>query len=246
MNLSIISSFRRNGMKVLGISGSCRGDKQSGSFRLAKTALDACGHEYELVSLRGKKIVGCTGCLGCVKDNVCVIKDDMADIRDKFIEADAFIIAAPNFYSQINAVTHSLLERLYQFRHRECDTLWGKLAVAIGVGGGTGVPVVDQIETFMNYSFIETIAKVCGQGAACCFSCGYGEICKVGVVHLIFGEGTKITEEIIPRVEKQPEVLKAAEDAGAELGRRLREGHDRKAVAEKMQQAMIEKFKEST
>lgn len=233
-------------MRILGISGSCRKNDESGSFKLAETVLEATGCEYELVSLRGKKILGCTACLGCVEDNVCVIKDDMADLREKFVEADAFVIAAPIFFSTMNAATHAMLERLYQFRHREGNTLWGKLAVAVGVGGGDGYPVVDQIEMFMRYSFVETVAKVSGQGTACCFSCGYGETCKVGVIHMMFGEGTKITEDIIPRVQKQPDAIKAAEDAGKLLGERLRGGHDRGQVTAKMQQQMMERFKEST
>jgi multimeric flavodoxin WrbA len=233
-------------MKILGISGSSRSDQKSGCHKLVETVLGASGCEVELVSLRGKKILGCTGCLGCVEDNICVLKDDMAPLREKFVEADAFVIAAPNYFNGMNAVTHALLERLYQFRHREADTLWGKLAVAIGVGGGDGQPVTDQIEGFMGYNFIETIAKVAGQGAACCFTCGYGETCKVGAVHMFFGPGTKITEDITPAVEKQPEVMQAAVDAGKELGRRLSEGHDRTAVAAKMQQQMMEKYKKST
>ncbi|MHC4961642.1 MAG: flavodoxin family protein [Planctomycetota bacterium] len=136
-------------MKILGISGSSRGDQQSGCHKLAETALEASECEYELVSLRGKTILGCTGCLGCVEDNVCVLKDDMSPLRAKFVEADAFVIAAPNYFSGMNASTHAMLERLYQFRHREADTLWGKLAVAIGVGGGDGLPVADQIEGFI-------------------------------------------------------------------------------------------------
>jgi multimeric flavodoxin WrbA len=206
-------------MKILGISGSSRGDQQSGCHKLAETALEASECEYELVSLRGKTILGCTGCLGCVEDNVCVLKDDMSPLRAKFVEADAFVIAAPNYFSGMNASTHAMLERLYQFRHREADTLWGKLAVAIGVGG---------------------------QGAACCFTCGYGETCKVGAIHMFFGPGTKITEEITPAVEKQPEVMQVAIDAGKELGRRLNEGHDRAEVAARMQQQMMEKYKKST
>ena len=233
-------------MKILGINGSSRSDQQSGCHKLVETVLEASGCEYELVSLRGKKILGCTGCLGCVEDNTCVVKDDMSPFREKFIEADAFVIAAPNYFGGMNAATHALLERLYQFRHREADTLWGKLAVAIGVGGGDGRPVADQIEGFMGYSFIETVAKVSGQGAACCFTCGYGETCTVGAIHMFFGPGTKITEEITPAVEKQPEVMQAAVDAGKELGRRLSEGHDRTEVAARMQQQVMEKFKKST
>ena len=233
-------------MKILGISGSSRGDQESGCHKLVETVLEASGCEYELVSLRGKKILGCTACLGCVENNICVLKDDMAQLREKFVEADAFVIAAPNFFGCMNAATHALLERLYQFRHREVDTLWGKLAVAIGVGGSDGLPVAEQIEGFMGYSFIETIAKVSGQGAACCFTCGYGETCKIGAIHMFFGPGTKITEDIIPAVEKQTEVMQAAVDAGKELGKRLSEGHDRTKVTAKMQQKMMEKYKEST
>lgn len=233
-------------MKILGISGSSRSDQKSGCYKLVKTVLEASGCEYELVSLRGKKILGCTACLGCVEDNVCVVKDDMAQLRDKFIEADAFVIAAPNFYSGLNATTHALLERFYQFRHREGDFLWGKLAVAIGVGGGDGVAVTEQIEGFMGYNFIETTAKISAQGAACCFSCGYGESCKVGAIHMFFGPGTKITEDMIPDVEKQTKVMQAATDAGKELGRRLSDGHDRGQVTAKMQQLMMQRFKEST
>ena len=53
----------------------------------------------------------------------------------------------------------------------------------------------------------------------------------------------KITEEIIPDVSKQPEVMQAAEDAGKILGQRLREGHDRMQVTQRMQAVMMEKFK---
>jgi multimeric flavodoxin WrbA len=201
-------------MKVLGICGSPRSEKTSNSLKLLHTALDATGLETEIITVRGKKINGCTGCLGCVESNVCVVKDDLFDMRDKFLEADAYIVAAPNYFTGLNALTSALLERWYQFRHREGDSLWGKLAVAIGVGGGDGECVADRIEQYMSYSFIETVAKVTGQGPACCFECGYGETCKVGAIAMFFPPGTKITEDITPDVTKQPDVMLGAVDAG--------------------------------
>ena len=45
-------------MKILGISGSSRSDQNSGCHKLVETVLKASGCEYELVSLRGKKILG--------------------------------------------------------------------------------------------------------------------------------------------------------------------------------------------
>lgn len=233
-------------MKILGISGSARTPELSGTYKLVKTILEACGHEYDIISLRGKKIGGCTACLGCVKDNVCKQHDDMESLRDKIIEADAYVIGSPNYFSTINAMTHALLERLYQFRHREADLLWGKLAIAVGVGGTSGTCCCDEIEKFMSYSFIETIAKVSAQGAPSCYICGYGETCKVGALVMVHGEGYKIRKEDIPDVSKQPEAVKAAVEAGKLMAQRLSKGHNRKDVALKMQKLMMEKFKEST
>lgn len=227
-------------MKILGIVGSTRKEKQSGVHTLVQTVLENTGYEYELISLKGKKISGCIACLGCVKDNICKVEDDLTDLRDKVVEADAYVIGAPNYYSTLNAITHAFLERWFQFRHQEGDTLWGKLGVAVGVGGTSGQFPADEIEKFFTYNFIETVAKVSGQGAASCFSCGYGETCKVGVPYMLYGEGAKITEEMIPNVIKQPEVMKATVDAGKLLGQRLSEGHDRIKVTQKIQQKFME------
>ena len=46
-----------------------------------------------------------------------------------------------------------------EFRHQTGDALWGKLAVAVGVGGAMGQPPADDIEKFLLYSFIETTAS---------------------------------------------------------------------------------------
>lgn len=232
-------------MKILGISASPRDEKTSTTYKLVKTILDATEIDYELVNLRRKFIKGCICCLGCVKDNVCVVKDDMTPLREKIVEADAYVIGAPNYYSSMNANLHALLERLYQFRHQDGDILWGKLAIAVGVGGSKGDPVTDQIETFMSYNFIETVSKISAQGAAACFTCGYGETCNVGAIAMLYGPGTKIMEDMIPSLEKQPEVIETAKAAGQVLGKRLA-SHDRKATTAKMQQVLMEKFNETT
>jgi multimeric flavodoxin WrbA len=227
-------------MKILGISGSPRKDKTSGVYKLVKTVLENTGIEYDLISLRGKKIAGCIACLGCAKDNVCKVDDDMKQFRDKIVDADAFVIGAPNYYSILNAATHSFLERWFQFRHQEGNLLWGKIGVAVGVGGMHGSFPADDIEKFFMYNFVETVAKVSGQGAASCYSCGYGETCGVGVPQMLHGKDVKITPDMIPDVSKQPDVMTSAAEAGKILGDRLRSGHDRQAVTAKMQQKMMD------
>jgi multimeric flavodoxin WrbA len=232
-------------MKILGISGSWRKDETSGTHKLVQTVLENTGMDYELVSLRGKKISGCIACLGCATDNICKVKDDMEGLREKIVEADAYVIGAPNYYSMWNAVTHAFLERWYQFRHQAGDTLWGKLGVAVGVGGMNGMYPAANIETLLLYSFVETVANVTGQGAASCYSCGYGETCKVGVPMMMHGEGVKITPDMIPDVSKQADVMQAAADAGKLLGKRLSEGHDRSEVTMRMQEKMMSALEES-
>ena len=232
-------------MKILGISGSPRKNEKSAVYKLVQIVLDNTGIEYELVSLRGKTIGGCIACLGCVKDNVCVVDDDLAPLREKIVQADAYVIGAPNYYSTLNANTHALLERWFQFRHQTGNTLWGKLAVTVGAGGTSGGFPADDLEKFLLYNFIETVAKVQGQGAASCYSCGFGETCQVGIPSMIHGAGVKITEDMIPDVGRQPEVMAAAATAGKLLGQRLLSGHDRMAVTQNMQKKMMSMF-EST
>lgn len=232
-------------MRILGISGSKRAPATSGTYQLVEHVLKATGLEYDLISLHDKRISGCTACLSCAKDNICVLNDDMRPIRELIESADAYVIGSPNYYSGINATTHAFLERLFQFRHRDGDSLWGKLAVAIGVGGVSGQLATDNIEKFMLYNLIETVAKVAGQGTASCFTCGYGEGCKVGIPCMMYGENSTITDDMIPSVMKQPDTLNSAREAGILLANRLKSNHNRNNVAEEMNLQLGRHFSES-
>ena len=209
-------------MRVLGISGSPR--KGSTTDELVQEVLagvDGC--ETEFVSLAGKTIGPCIACLGCVEDNLCKRADDMRPLREKIVSADGYVIGGANYFLNLNGLTHCFMERWYQFRHREGRSVAGKLGVAVGVGGGDPKPVVEVIRNFFQYNQIECIGAVTAQGPASCFTCGYGETCKVGAIHNFFGPGTKISEEIIPSLSKQPTALAAAREFGKKLGDRLRE-----------------------
>lgn len=232
-------------MKVLGISGSARRSEKSGSYKLVKTVLENTGIDYELISLKGKTIGGCIACLGCAEDNVCKVRDDMGALREKIADADAYVVGSPNYYTGLNALTHAFLERWFQYRHQAGNQLWGKLGVAVGVGGMDGHPPAREIEKFFMYSLIETVTTVTGQGAASCYSCGHGETCAVGVPRMLYGEQVQITPEMIPDVEKQPDVMAAAADAGKRLGQRLTSGHDRTRVADAMAKKMMATLAES-
>ena len=208
-------------MKVLGISGSPRKDQSTD--QLVQAVLAGVGVETEFVSLAGQRIGPCIACLGCVRDNVCKMEDDMRELRQKIVEANAYVIGGANYFSLLNGLTHCFLERFYQFRHQEAKAVAGKLGVAVGVGGSSGDLVVENIKTFFQYNQIECIGTVSAQGPASCFVCGYGETCKVGAIHMFFGPGTKITPEITPSLSKQPAKLEDAKALGQLLGKRLRD-----------------------
>ena len=207
-------------MKVLGVSGSPRrGSTTDQLVREVLAGVEGC--ETEFVSLAGLSIAPCRACVGCAGTNVCVIQDDLALLRAKIVEADAYVIGGPNYYKNLNGLTHAFMERWYQFRHREGKAVTGKLGVAVGVGGGDPKPAADVIRTFFNYNQIDCVGEVTAQGPACCFTCGHGETCKVGAIHAMFPPGTKITEEITPSLCKQPKAIANARALGKTLGGRL-------------------------
>ena len=110
--------------KVLIISTSLRGNSNSDILarECEKGARDV-GLDTEYISLKGKDIKYCIGCLSCQKTNKCVLKDDVADIMAKVKEAEVIVYATPIYYYEMCGQMKTLLDRLnplyssdYKFR----------------------------------------------------------------------------------------------------------------------------------
>lgn len=71
----------------------------------------SAGHNVEVVSLKGKSMAFCKGCMGCQKTHVCVIKDDANAITDKMMHSDVIAFATPIYYYGISAQLKTLLDR---------------------------------------------------------------------------------------------------------------------------------------
>ena len=82
--------------KVLVISSSLRPNSNSEALAdaFAEGAASA-GNEVEKISLRGKNIGFCRGCLACQKLGHCVINDDAPEIAEKMLHADVLVFATP-------------------------------------------------------------------------------------------------------------------------------------------------------
>ena len=99
--------------KVLIISTSLRGGSNSDILanECAKGAKEA-GHDVELLSLKGKDIKYCIGCLSCQRTGMCVQKDDIADIMAKIKNAEVIVYATPIYYYEMCGQMKTLLDRL--------------------------------------------------------------------------------------------------------------------------------------
>lgn len=110
--------------KVIVISTSLR--RGSNSDMLADKFAEgakAAGNDVEKISLMGKTIEFCRGCLACQKLGRCIINDDVNDIMARVLKADVVVWASPIYYYEMSGQMKTLIDRMnamypldYQFR----------------------------------------------------------------------------------------------------------------------------------
>lgn len=98
--------------KVLIITSSLRQRSNSDALAeaFARGAADA-GNEVETVTLKGKELHFCRGCLACQQTQKCVIADDAPAIVQKMYEANAIAFATPIYYYELSGQLKTLLDR---------------------------------------------------------------------------------------------------------------------------------------
>jgi len=113
------------------------------------------GADTESVMLAKFKIKPCTGCLSCwVKTpGRCAIKDDMAELREKYLGADVAAFATPLYVDNVSGIMKNFMDRLISLvdPHFEMkpDGETGHRAVpeprpALGVISNSGFPEQSQ------------------------------------------------------------------------------------------------------
>lgn len=110
--------------KVIVISTSLRIGSNSDMLadKFTEGALHA-GHDVEKISLAGKNISFCRGCLACQKLGRCVIDDDANGIMQKVLNADVVVWATPIYYYEMSGQMKVMIDRMnamypldYKFR----------------------------------------------------------------------------------------------------------------------------------
>jgi len=110
--------------RILGIVGSYR--KNGTIDSLVTEVLSSAekqGAVTEKIYLLDKKIEFCTNCRTCTQKpgderGLCVHRDDMADILDRYDFSDGIVLGAPVNCYNLNALTRRFMERLV------CFTYW--------------------------------------------------------------------------------------------------------------------------
>jgi multimeric flavodoxin WrbA len=103
-------------MKVTIFNGSPRGKKGNTHLMVKEFSKGAeLGRaEVENVFLAKKKIRPCRGCFTCwiKKPGQCVIKDDMAELIQKFGESDIVVFATPVYVDNVTGIMKNFMDRL--------------------------------------------------------------------------------------------------------------------------------------
>jgi multimeric flavodoxin WrbA len=190
---------------ILGICGSLR--DISNTNRLVKKAAEASGEEFDLVYLAGKTIKPCTGCSTCMmNEGKCSIDDDMTEINEKIINADAIIMGGPTYFMDINGALKDVIDRSSATFYREIGPEYKEGMPWLGQRPMAGKPavIITTVAGGGHERAIETL-RVCVE-----------EIYQMKIV-------SKLAEAIrMDDVDDLPDVLKRAEEAGKKLGEVLK------------------------
>jgi len=171
---------------VLIVTASLRAN--SNSDALAAAFADGAregGNDVAMVSLKGKVINFCVGCLACQKTQKCMLRDDAADLAEKVKNADVLVFASPVYYYSVSGLLKTFLDRcnpLYSSDYRFRDVYF--LATAAEAGESAMDGPVKAV-----------------QGWVDCFE-------KARLAGMVFGGGVDAPGQIVghPAVEKAREM----------------------------------------
>jgi multimeric flavodoxin WrbA len=91
--------------------------------------------QIEKIALAHSEIKMCRGCRICFDkgEEQCPLKDDLLQIRDKMLQADAYVFASPVYVEDINGVMKNWIDRMAFNSHR--PAFYGKNVYLLSTSG---------------------------------------------------------------------------------------------------------------
>ncbi len=148
-------------MKVLGVCGSPRKGNTEWMLTKVMDAAREAGAETELVLLRQKDIRLCRGCLTCEVDHdrkpgVCVIKDDMAVLLPKLLEANGIVFGTPVYFYLLSGLLKNFLDRTVPI----WPLLKGKRAAGVAVAEDGIGKALENLRTYTDLCRMPWVGEV--------------------------------------------------------------------------------------
>lgn len=132
------SSPRRNGNSDILAGAAVEGVKKAGGN----------AQKFDLARM---DIKPCRGCYACQMGHgdPCVQKDDMKQVYDAIISADAVVLATPLYWQQMNGIMKNAVDRMFALSDKV-----GKKDTALIVSGATAEgPIYDKIDSYFREAF---------------------------------------------------------------------------------------------
>lgn len=151
-------------IRVLGISGSPR--KKATDY-VVNEGLRYAEEKYsastDYFSASGKKINFCIHCDYCIRKKIgCVFKDDLVELYDKMIWADAWIIGTPVYQGTLSGQTKAIMDRCRAVVARNPKQFKNKIGIGVATGGDRVGGQEPAIQTIHNFYVINEMIPVSG------------------------------------------------------------------------------------
>jgi multimeric flavodoxin WrbA len=99
-------------MYVVAFHGSPRSEGNTASIvKQALKGAEEAGASVECIQIPKLNISGCQGCAYCKGHQTCRIDDDMQELYEKIIKADAVILASPVYFSEMTGQIKQFIDR---------------------------------------------------------------------------------------------------------------------------------------
>lgn len=143
-------------MKVVAFNGSPR--KEGNTYEALKIVaeqLEKENIEVEIIHVGNKKILGCTACGSCfkIRDERCIINDEVNEWIQKMKEADGIILGSPVHFSAISSTMKSFLDRASYVSSANRGLYRNKVGAAVvAVRRAGGLPAFNQLINYITYA----------------------------------------------------------------------------------------------
>ncbi len=148
-------------MLVVGFCGSPREKATDYVLKMALEEMRKQGFETIFFTVKGKNINFCIHCDYCLKNKVCVFKDDMQEVYSLLKKADGIIFATPVYNGGVSAQTKAIMDRCRAAVAGEKNFFKNKIGIGLALGGdrvGGQEAALTQIITFYILNAIRPIS----------------------------------------------------------------------------------------